>query len=172
MEQLSEEIDRILAVPPYSEAPEGKEALLLGILQEELSSGCRRHAGYENYVRQWPIDFRSASRVADLPFLPVSLLKANPPLSFISPEDVKRTLTSSATTSQSPSRVVLDAATSRLMTKGVVTIVRDFIGTSRRPYLVIDTPDSTRGGGDLGARGAAIQGLHPFASQAILPQAQ
>lgn len=166
MEQLSEEIDRILAVPPYSEAPEEKEALLLGILQEELSSGCRRHAGYENYVRQWPIDYRSANRVADLPFLPVSLLKANPPLSFISPDEVKRTLTSSATTSQSPSRVVLDVATSRRMTKGVVTIVRDFIGASRRPYLVIDTPDSVRGGGDLGARGAAIQGLHPFASQA------
>jgi hypothetical protein len=166
MEQLSEEIDRILAIPPYGEAPAGKEALLLGILQEELSSGCRRHAGYENYVRQWPIDYRSASRVADLPFLPVSLLKANPPLSFIPPDEVKRTLTSSATTSQSPSRVVLDSATSRRMTKGVVSIVRDFIGTSRRPYLVVDTADLMRGGGDLGARGAAIQGLHPFASQA------
>lgn len=166
MELLSEEIDRILAVPPYSEAPQQKEALLLGILQKELSSGCDRHAGYENYVRQWPIDYRSANRVADLPFLPVSLLKANPPLSFIASGDVKRTLTSSATTSQSPSRVVLDAATSRRMTKGVVTIVRDFIGTSRRPYLVVDTQDTMRSGGDLGARGAAIQGLHPFASQA------
>jgi hypothetical protein len=166
MEQLSEEIDRILAVPPYGEAPEEKEAILLGLLQQELSSGCSRHPGYENYVRQWPIDYRSASRVADLPFLPVSLLKANPPLSFIPPGEVKRTLTSSATTSQSPSRVVLDAATSRRMTKGVVTIVRDFIGTSRRPYLVVDTADLMRGGGDLGARGAAIQGLHPFASQA------
>jgi hypothetical protein len=166
MEQLSEEIDKVLAEPPYGQSPEGKEALLLRILQQELSSGCQRHAGYENYVRQWPVDYRSAARVADLPFLPVSLLKANPPLSFIPPEEMKRTLTSSATTSQSPSRVVLDAATSRRMTKGVVTIVRDFIGTSRRPYLVVDTQDLMRGGGDLGARGAAIQGLHPFASQA------
>ena len=51
------------------------------------------------------------------------------------------------------------------MTKGVVRIVRDFIGPARRPYLVVDTPDIMRGGGALGARGAAIQGLHPFASQ-------
>jgi hypothetical protein len=166
MEQLSEEIDRILAVPPYSQAPEDKEAHLLRILQGELISGCSRHPGYKNYVCQWPIDYRSAKRVADLPFLPVSLLKANPPLSFVDSKEVKRTLTSSATTSQMPSRVVLDAATSRRMTKGVVTIVRDFIGTSRRPYLVVDTPDLMRSGGDLGARGAAIQGLHPFASQA------
>jgi hypothetical protein len=166
MEQLNEEIDKILAIPPYGQAPEEKEVVLLRMLQEELSSGCSRHSGYENYVRQWPVDYRSASRIADLPFLPVSLLKANPPLSFVSSDEVKRTLTSSATTSQSPSRVVLDTATARRMTKGVVTIVRDYIGTSRRPYLVVDTSDLMRHGSDLGARGAAIQGLHPFASQA------
>jgi hypothetical protein len=60
--------------------------------------------------------------------------------------------------------VVLDAQTARRMTKGVVTIVRDFIGPARRPYLVVDTQGFV-GGGTLGARGAAIQGLQPFASQ-------
>ena len=126
-----------------------------------------RHPGYENYVRHWPIDYRSASRISELPFLPVGMLKANPPLAFIVPDEVKRTLTSSATTSQSPSRVVLDAATSRRMTKGVVTIVRDYIGTSRRPYLVVDTRGSyAQCGATWARRGAAIQGLHPFASQA------
>jgi hypothetical protein len=73
-------------------------------------------------------------------------------------------LTSSATTSQLPSRVVLDSKTARRTTKGIVAIVRDFIGPARRPYLVVDTPDFM-GGSTLGARGAAIQGLQPFASQ-------
>jgi hypothetical protein len=82
----------------------------------------------------------------------------------VSPDEIKRTLTSSATTSQLPSRVVLDAPTARRMTKGIVTIVREFIGPSRRPYLVVDTPDFM-GGSALGARGAAIQGLQPFSSQ-------
>jgi len=50
------------------------------------------------------------------------------------------------------------------MTKGVVTIVRDFIGPDRRPYLVVDTPGFLGGGNELGARGAAIQGLQPFAN--------
>ena len=164
MEQLSDKIDRMLSIPPYSQPPDEREAGLLELLKEELDYACRRHAGYENYIQHWPVDYRSASHVADLPFLPVGILKANPPLSFVSPEEVKRTLTSSATTSQMPSRVVLDTPTSRRMTKGVVTIVRDFIGSSRRPYLVVDTPDFMRGGDALGARGAAIQGLHPFAS--------
>jgi len=166
MEQLSDKIDRILSIPPYSQPPDEREAGLLELLKEELEYACRRHAGYENYIRHWPVDYRSAGKVADLPFLPVGILKANPPLSFVSPDEIKRTLTSSATTSQLPSRVVLDAPTSRRMTKGIVTIVRDFIGPARRPYLVVDTPDFIRGENALGARGAAIQGLHPFASQA------
>ncbi len=166
MEPLNDRIERILSIPPYSQAPEEKQAGLLDLLRDELENGCSRHAGYENYLRNWPTDYRSASRVSDLPFLPVGILKANPPLCFVGRDEIKRTLTSSATTSQLPSRVVLDAPTSKRMTKGVVSIVRDFIGTSRRPYLVVDTPDLMGGGSDLGARGAAIQGLHPFASQA------
>jgi hypothetical protein len=166
MEQLSEQIDRLLSVPPYSQPPDVRQAGLLELLKEELEYGCRRHAGFKNYVQNWPVHFQSADKVADLPFLPVGILKADPPLSFVGADEVKRTLTSSATTSQLPSRVVLDAPTSRRMTKGVVTILRDFIGPSRRPYLVVDTSDSMRSGSALGARGAAIQGLHPFASDA------
>ncbi|MGC2639236.1 MAG: hypothetical protein WA294_18775 [Acidobacteriaceae bacterium] len=168
MHLLDDKIDQVLSIPPYSQTPEEKRAALVELLREELDCAVHRHAGYDNYLRGWPVDYRSASQVSEFPYLPVGLLKANPPLSFIEPHEVKRTLTSSATTSQSPSRVVLDSSTSRRMTKGVVSIVRDFIGTARRPYLVIDTADSLRGGnGALGARTAAIQGLHPFASQSI-----
>ncbi len=166
MEQLNDKIEHLLSIPPYSQSPDEREAGLLDLLKEELEYACQRHTGYANYIRQWPVNFQSADRVADLPFLPVGILKANPPLCFVSPDEIKRTLTSSATTSQSPSRVVLDAATSRRMTKGVVSIVRDYIGPSRRPYLIVDTPDFLRKSASLGARGAAIQGLQPFASQA------
>ena len=61
--------------------------------------------------------------------------------------------------------MVLDAPTARRMTKGIVAIVRDFIGPARRPYLVVDTPGFLGGGNELGARGAAIQGLQPFANE-------
>ncbi len=60
---------------------------------------------------------------------------------------------------------MLDSPTARRMTKGVVTIVRDFIGPARRPYLVVDTPGFMGGANAMGARGAAIQGLQPFASE-------
>ena len=175
MPPFEDKIDRLLSMPPYAQPPEERHACLLEVLKEELDYACQRHAGYQNYIQQWPRDFRSASRVADLPFLPVRVLKANPPFSFVNHDEVKRTLTSSATTSQMPSRVVLDSPTARRMTKGIVSIVRDFIGPARRPYLVVDTAGFLGGGSELGARGAAIQGLQPFASETthcLSPSAQ
>ena len=165
MQPLDDKIDRMLSASPYGQPPDAREAGLLELLKEELEYACERHAGYKSYVKHWPVSYRAAERVGDLPYLPVGLLKSNPPLSFVRPEEVKRTLTSSATTSQSPSRVILDSPTSRRMTKGTIVIVRDFIGSARRPYLVVDTTDHKAGGDVMGARGAAIHGLQPFASE-------
>jgi len=165
MQQLVNKIDRLLSLPPYSQPPEEKQAGLLEILKEQLDYACQAHAGYKNYIQHWPVDYQSAGHVSDLPFLPVGILKADPPLSFVGPEEIKKTLTSSATTSQVPSRVVLDLPTTRRMAKGTAIIIRDFIGPARRPYLIVDIPGALGGGNAMGARGAAIQGLQPFASE-------
>jgi len=79
MHPFEDRIDRLLSMPPYGQPPEERQAGLLEILKEELDYACQRHAGYKNYVRHWPKDYRSAAQVADLPFLPVGILKANPP---------------------------------------------------------------------------------------------
>ncbi len=165
MDELAQRIDRLLAIPPYGLAPEEQQAIFLRLLRDELEYACSRNAGFRNYVEHWPTDPYSAKRVADLPYLPVGLLKAQPPLLLVDPGDIKRTLTSSSTTGQTPSRIALDSSTSRRMTKGAVAIAQDFIGPERRPYLVVDVPTSVGVGPELGARGAAIQGLRPFASE-------
>ena len=165
MEPVEQQIESLLALPPYGLPGEEKESRLLEVWRAELDFVSQRHTGLRNYIQNWPVDFRAATQVADLPFLPVAILKANPPLSLVAASEIKRTLTSSATTGQSPSRIVLDSQTARRMTKGVVAILQDFIGSSRRPYLVVEVPGATAGKGELGARGAAIQGLQPFASE-------
>jgi hypothetical protein len=114
------------------------------------------------------VHFHTAGTLADLPYLPVGAFKSNPPLALVDTYEVKRTLTSSATTGQVPSRVVLDAETAKRMTKGVTAIIKDFIGPTRRPYLVIDTPENLSTQGELGARGAAIQGLGSFATEVVV----
>jgi hypothetical protein len=167
MNEIGPRIDQLLAIPPYGLPPEEHQAALLALLKDELDDAGGRNPGYRNYLQHWPVATRSATRIVDLPYLPVGLLKAQPPLSLVEHREIKRILTSSSTTGQTPSRVALDSPTARRMTKGVVAIVQDFIGSARRPYLVVDVHASMGGGPELGARGAAIMGLQPFASEVI-----
>lgn len=165
--EIEQCIDDLLAVPPYSQTPEQHQCALLALLKKELDYGSEKNARFRNYVNHWPMDFHDVDRLADLPFLPVGVFKLDPPLALVETSEVKRTLASSATTGQVPSRVVLNAATARRMTKGMVAIIRDFIGPSRRPYLVIDTPQNMTAQAEMGARAAAIQGLASFATEVV-----
>lgn len=167
LREIEQGIESLLMLPPYGVDPQQRHIALLALLKKELAYACDRNSSFRNYVEHWPIDFRVADRIADLPYVSVGVFKANPPLALVGSDDVKRTLTSSATTGQVPSRVVLDAATARRMAKGVITIMRDFIGPARRPYLVIDTPENLTAQAVLGARGAAIQGLGSFATEVV-----
>jgi Acyl-protein synthetase, LuxE len=164
---VARQVDELLRGPVFARDPAERQARLLAVLQEELSYAIGRHAPLRRYVEAWPIAYRSAQRIADLPYLPVGVFKADPPLALVASEQIVRILASSATTGQSPSRVVLDMETSRRMVRGVAGIVRDFIGAARRPYLVIDTPGSLARGAHLGARAAAVQSLRTFATEIV-----
>jgi hypothetical protein len=160
-------LDGLLAGPAFKLEPQHRHTALLTLLQAELAYAAHCNSDLRRYFEAWPIDYRKAKNIADLPYLPVGVFKANPPLTLVEPDKITRTLTSSATTGQTPSRVVLDAETSKRMTKGVMTIIRDFIGPTRRPYLVIDTSESIGGDAELGARAAAVQGLRSFATEIV-----
>ena len=165
--EIAQGIESQLAAPLYGLHPKERQNSLLALLKKELAYACDRNPRFRNYAEHWPVDFHAAHTLADLPYLPVGAFKSNPPLALVNANEVKRTLTSSATTGQVPSRVVLDAETAKRMTKGVTTIIKDFIGPARRPYLVIDTPEKVNKQVELGARGAAIQGLGSFATEVI-----
>jgi hypothetical protein len=165
--ELEQSIARLLDAPPYGMAPEQRHHALLAVFKQELDYACGRSPQFANYVRHWPVSLSAAKTIADLPYLPVSVFKANPPLSLVPAAEIKRTLASSSTSGQVPSRVVLDVATSRRMTKGVIAIIRDFVGAARRPYLVIDTKEHLGRQAELGARGAAIQALGSFATEIV-----
>lgn len=165
--ELEQAIAALLAAAPYSIDPRERRQVLLSLLKTEIEYASESNAQFANYVGHWPIPASEATRIADLPFLPVSAFKANPPLRLVPATEIKRTLTSSSTSGQVPSRVVLDSATSRRMTKAVIAIIRDFVGPARRPYLVIDTKENLGRQTELGARGAAIQALGSFATEIV-----
>jgi Acyl-protein synthetase, LuxE len=161
------EIEALLVAPVFAQDPQLRQAKLLAVLQAELTWAIARSAALRRYVAAWPIDYRQALRIADLPYLPAGVFKADPPLALVRPQQIVRTLSSSATTGQKPSRVVLDAETARHTARGVASILRDFVGPARRPCLVIDTAEALAPQAQLGARSAALQSLRNFATDVV-----
>jgi Acyl-protein synthetase, LuxE len=104
---------------------------------------------------------RTAGALEDLPMLPVRLFK-HALLSSIAPEQVFRTLSSSGTSGQAPSTIVLDKATAQLQTQALVRILQDFIGKARMPMLLIDHPGVLRQREAFSARGAGLLGMMNF----------
>lgn len=165
MNVMNANIDSLLAGRPYGCGIKEQEHMVFALLKEQVILAAEHNEKYSNYVNNWPVPIERAKELQELPYLPVSVFKRNPPLALIPLEKFQRVLLSSATTSQEPSRIAIDSVTAKRMTKGVVAILRDFIGSERRPYLVVDSAETNAGSANLGARGAAIRALAPFAME-------
>ncbi|HNQ56243.1 MAG: acyl-protein synthetase [Zoogloeaceae bacterium] len=153
------------AAPLYGDSPAGKDALLLPILRQQMLDGAERCPPFKRFLDAQRIHPANAATLAELPFLPVSAFKRLQPLCFLDAAQIYRVLESSATSGQLPSRIAIDRDTAKLMTKGVTAILADFIGSQRRPYLVVDRPPHPGQGGAANARSAAIQGLMAFSTE-------
>jgi hypothetical protein len=95
------------------------------------------------------------------PYLPVRLFK-DFELKSVRDTEVIRTLTSSGTTSQKPSRIFLDKTTSLYQTRALVTIMQNFIGKKRLPMIIADSPSVIKDRRTFSARGAGLLGMSTF----------
>ena len=133
-----------------------------------LLSAHAKHAEQQNQMlaklhRQLKFEPDAISEYEDLPYLPVSMFKQFD-LATVESDKIVRTLLSSATTTGQPSRIPLDKTTSIAQTKGLANILKDVLGKQRRPFLVLDCAEINQPGAELSARGAAVRGIMPFAS--------
>jgi phenylacetate-coenzyme A ligase PaaK-like adenylate-forming protein len=152
-------LDALFDMPTYGMKQAEKDALLTPIIRELTErhrQACPPYAAILNAYDNRPIE-----RLADAPMLPVRLFKTHR-LASVPDDQIVKTLTSSGTTGQQPSRVVLDAATARLQTRALVKILQTFLGKQRLPMLVVDHPGVVKDRLNFSARGAGILGLSNF----------
>lgn len=115
----------------------------------------------------------SATEIAQVPFLPVSIFKSHR-LKSVRDESLRVTLTSSGTTGQSVSTILLDSETSQIQQRALASSLTHVLGRQRLPMLVIDTDAVFKDPRMMSARGAGVLGLmrygrsHAFALTADL----
>ena len=147
-----------LAAQPYSLPQSEREALLMRGLNELTA---HHHAACPEYARilngAWQ-GARPAKRTEEVPYLPVSLFKSQK-LQSVPETGVRVTLTSSGTTGQAVSRIVLDAETSSIQQRALAGSLMYVLGKKRLPMLVIDTDAVFKDPKMMSARGAGVLGL-------------
>jgi phenylacetate-coenzyme A ligase PaaK-like adenylate-forming protein len=156
----------ILEISPYSLDKKQKRALL----NERLIFLTRHHYAcceeYRRIVDALGFNVDALPEYDALPFVPVRLFKEYD-LQSIAKEDVAKTLTSSGTTGQRVSRVLLDKAGSVNQTKTLAKIMSSFIGNKRLPMVILDSSGVVKNRAMFSARGAGIIGFSMFGVKKI-----
>jgi phenylacetate-coenzyme A ligase PaaK-like adenylate-forming protein len=162
---LFKSIDELIKLPPFGHEPESHRQNLFDLFKRLVEFGRDANPDYRRYVGTWPIELDRAKCIEDLPFVPVRAFKKEPPFALIEKSDFYRVISSSATTGQTPSTIALDRDTASRMAKAATRILQDFIGSERRPFLVVDCRETITQGDSLGARATAIRALQPFSTK-------
>jgi hypothetical protein len=153
----------LLDLPPFGLSQAEKRARLLPMLRTLTAHHAERCAPYRHVLDRvfGGADRLRIARMEDVPFLPVTLFKTHT-LASIPDAEVVKVLTSSGTTGQQPSRVVLDAETASVQSAVLVKVAQHFLGRDRLPMVILDHAGVVRDRRSYSARGAGILGMAQF----------
>lgn len=150
--------DDLLSWPVYGLDAAARQDRLLPLLNALTMHHASCCAPYSRVLSAQGVVPGQAQSLADLPFLPVQLFKHRR-LASVPDDQVFKVLTSSGTTGQAPSRIVLDRRTALRQSTALARILQQFIGPARLPMLIIDHPGVIQDRRSFSARGAGILGL-------------
>jgi len=163
---MKEETRASLQENLYSADKAAKKALILPVLTDLTAKHARNCKGFQDVLDARSFKLEDVQELSDLPFLPVRLFKMHE-MKSVSDDDVFKVLTSSGTTGQAVSRIVLDRTTAQLQSRIMVNIMQEFLGKARLPMLVIDHPGVLKSRTSFSARGAGILGMLNFGRKPV-----
>lgn len=158
-----DDVDDLIAGPQYLRPEAERLARLTPVLLRQTAEAAERNPRVAAFLKRNGWSIETATTAADVPPLSVRMFKEFD-LSTRPAGEIVRVLRSSSTTGQTPSSVPLNKTTTLRQSRGLVSILKSYLGEGRMPFLIADTPDAAGGDAErLGARGAAIRGLSLFA---------
>jgi Acyl-protein synthetase, LuxE len=154
------------ALDPYSLDHSAKSAMLTRGLLALTAHHAESCPPYRHMLEAQAFEPGQVQSPHDIPYLPVRLFKQMELMS-VPREDVVKTMTSSGTSGQTPSRIFLDRITAADQTKALTRIVATATGVQRMPMIVVDSPAVIKDRALFSARGAGILGFSIFGRDRI-----
>jgi hypothetical protein len=158
------EFEQLLALRQFSLPQADKEAQLTPLLNGLTAWHRERCPEYARLLEVIYPRYFKAARMAEVPFLPVGLFKTHR-LKSVPEEEVFKTLTSSGTTGQQVSQIVLDRETARRQTAALSRIMTHVLGPDRLPMILIESASLVRDRSRFNARAAGVLGMATFGRQ-------
>ncbi len=121
---------------------------------------------YKKIINYKNIHFNKIRSLHDIPYLPANLFKKYL-LKSINSKKIFKTLKSSGTSNQQPSKIVLDKFTSTLQANVLIKILSSFFGNNRSPMIIIDSENVMKDRINFSARVAGILGFSLFSNERL-----
>ena len=161
---IDDRINSIFSRDQFNISQNEKEDELNAIMKFQLVNHIENSQNLASFYEKLHFKISEIKKLSDIPPIPVQMFKSFD-LRTCKEEDVVRILNSSATTTGIPSKIFVDKQTAFRQTKGLTITTKNFIGKSRKPYLVVDEDVNKGKSIKLTARGAAIRGFASFATE-------
>ncbi|MEY8215846.1 MAG: acyl-CoA reductase, partial [Colwellia sp.] len=157
----------VLDAKPFELTQDVKPPIFYKNVLEELKHHYDNNKLYKKFcIKKNFNPYQFVGELSDLPYIPVHIFKAlGHKLASVADKEIKIKLQSSAT-SGVPSTVLLDKITARRQVKAMARVMQTVLGSSRRPFCVMDLDPTGSNAANLGARSAAIKGYLNFSSTA------
>lgn len=146
----------------YSATPRVHDSEFLQAINELTQHHLDHSIEFARMCASFFPDAHLAKGLMDVPYIPVGVFKSLD-LKSISDKEIHRVLYSSGTSGQQ-SKIYLDRSTADAQAASLRSIMRFWLG-SRRPMLIVDSPNLLRGSTASTARAAAVVGMMPFGRQ-------
>jgi phenylacetate-coenzyme A ligase PaaK-like adenylate-forming protein len=158
--------DSLPTMEPYGLRHDEKHAFLSETLIALSKFHVRHCPAYAKMLAAVRIDLDSVASYEQLPALPVRLFKELE-LKSVPDGEIFRTMTSSGTTGQRVSRIVLDRETAALQSKVLAKIMESALGKQRLPMIIVDSSAVLKNPAMFSARGAGIRGFSLFGRDTV-----
>ncbi|WP_238900681.1 acyl-protein synthetase [Clostridium sp. YIM B02500] len=153
-------IDEIINNEQFKCLQKDKEKKLLSIIKPQIEKS-RINENLNIMYKKLGVNINDINSLEEIPFIPVNMFK-HFELRTCSEKSVVRILNSSSTTGNIPSKIFIDKETSIRQSQGLISTLTSFLGSYRRPMLIIDSKEVNKKSDYLTARGAAIRGVSGF----------
>jgi len=152
---------------PYSLNFHDKTKLLVSDLNDINRFHAKNCLAFKNIILSlFPGYNYKAVDFSDLPYIPVRAFKTLN-LSSVPLENISKVLTSSGTSGQTPSKIVLDRDTAQMQSKVLTSLTSYWIGKARRPMVIFDYTNTRESRNKFNARAAGIAGFSTFGRRPV-----